>query len=730
MVSSEMTRVRKTYGSSAISGMTSSHHNWGIVGYRMGPFARFMNSLRLHPRLRQPGQLGGLALGRHAHLRLLLAPGHARAVTTCCEDELQERRDDRLLVERPRHHARAPTPARSRRIWRTWLKEKGVQAVFIDPFHNYTNAIFDRATSGSRRAWAPTRRWRWRIAYVWITEDTYDKEYVADRTIGFDEFKAYVLGETDGVPKTPEWAAEEYRRRGPHHPHAGARVGDASARSSPAAPGAARAAPAGTAYGTEWARMMVLLQAMQGLGKPGVTIWGTAMGAPCGQRHLVPRLRRAEGRMSHSTKAGEATSRRTPPSSGCGGSPCPTPSSIGRVEWDGAGFCGQSLEQQFMHFVYPCRGLLRDQDVVPLRRLLHGHDGRHQQVGADVPEPQARVRREPGRLVQQRDPHGRRHPAGLHQLRARRHRRVRRLRRLHHARSRSGNNYRVIVREQKCIEPLGESKSDYEIFADLAEKLGVYDEYTDGGKTEIDWAKAFYDMLRPAQVRSTGRTSTRRATTSSTPPEDYKPTPSLRWFHEGRACDTPDTRQPQARHRARRSELGTYSGKIEFASESLKANTSRTTRSGRSLPAVHPELGGPRHDGALREVPAAAHVAAPALLLPQPPRQAHRLARRHPGPPHQEGRLRLVAGAHQSRSTRTRAASSNGDIVRLYNDRGSVLCVRGRHRAGQPGRGPQLRGGGQATIRSSRARPTSIDKGGCVNMLTPSRMVSPERRRA
>ena len=47
------------------------------------------------------------------------------------------------------------------------------------------------------------------IAYVWITEDTYDKEYVADRTIGFDEFKPYVLGETDGVPKTPEWAAEE-----------------------------------------------------------------------------------------------------------------------------------------------------------------------------------------------------------------------------------------------------------------------------------------------------------------------------------------------------------------------------------------------------------------------------------------------------------------------------------------------------------------------------------------
>src|SRR5512139_505747 len=34
------------------------------------------------------------------------------------------------------------------------------------------------------------------------------------------------------------------------------------------------------AYGTEWARLMVYLAAMQGWGKPGVNIWGTTMGAP------------------------------------------------------------------------------------------------------------------------------------------------------------------------------------------------------------------------------------------------------------------------------------------------------------------------------------------------------------------------------------------------------------------------------------------------------------------
>ena len=32
----------------------------------------------------------------------------------------------------------------------------------------------------------------------------------------------------------------------------------------------------------------------------------------------------------------------------------------------------------------------------------------------------------------------------------------------------SGCNYRVIVRQKKCIEPLWESKSDYQIFADCS----------------------------------------------------------------------------------------------------------------------------------------------------------------------------------------------------------------------------------------------------------------------
>jgi len=47
------------------------------------------------------------------------------------------------------------------------------------------------------------------IAHTWLTEGTYDKEYVATHVVGFEKFKDYVLGEEDGVPKTPKWASDK-----------------------------------------------------------------------------------------------------------------------------------------------------------------------------------------------------------------------------------------------------------------------------------------------------------------------------------------------------------------------------------------------------------------------------------------------------------------------------------------------------------------------------------------
>ena len=48
LVSGEIKRIRKTYGPAAITAMTSSHHNWGFLHYKLGPLGRFFNLTGLH----------------------------------------------------------------------------------------------------------------------------------------------------------------------------------------------------------------------------------------------------------------------------------------------------------------------------------------------------------------------------------------------------------------------------------------------------------------------------------------------------------------------------------------------------------------------------------------------------------------------------------------------------------------------------------------------------------
>ena len=85
-----------------------------------------------------------------------------------------------------------------------FLEEIGLKSFFISPDLNYTGAAH-------KGRWIPVlpntdAALQLAIAYVWLTEGTYYKEYVESHTIGFDWFEYYVLGKEDGIPKTPKWA--------------------------------------------------------------------------------------------------------------------------------------------------------------------------------------------------------------------------------------------------------------------------------------------------------------------------------------------------------------------------------------------------------------------------------------------------------------------------------------------------------------------------------------------
>ncbi len=65
----------------------------------------------------------------------------------------------------------------------------------------------------------------------------------------------------------------------------------------------------------------------------------------------------------------------------------------------------------------------------------------------------------------------------------------------------------MVVFQQKCIEPLGESKSDYQIFAELSKRLGIYELFSMGGKDEMDWVKEYFaatDLLPLRDVAPRG----------------------------------------------------------------------------------------------------------------------------------------------------------------------------------------------------------------------------------
>ena len=46
------------------------------------------------------------------------------------------------------------------------------------------------------------------MAYVMVSENRHDKAFLDKYTVGFDQYRDYLLGKEDGLPKTPDWAED------------------------------------------------------------------------------------------------------------------------------------------------------------------------------------------------------------------------------------------------------------------------------------------------------------------------------------------------------------------------------------------------------------------------------------------------------------------------------------------------------------------------------------------
>jgi molybdopterin guanine dinucleotide-containing S/N-oxide reductase-like protein len=92
------------------------------------------------------------------------------------------------------------------RICYFW-NQAGIKQVYICPDLNYGAAVH-------ADKWIPIlpntdAALQLAIIYVWLTEGNWDKEYVKTHTVGMDKVEDYVMGKEDGIPKTPEWASQK-----------------------------------------------------------------------------------------------------------------------------------------------------------------------------------------------------------------------------------------------------------------------------------------------------------------------------------------------------------------------------------------------------------------------------------------------------------------------------------------------------------------------------------------
>jgi len=712
IIASEINRIKATYGPSAIGAMTASHHNWGNVGYKLSTFMRFFNLLGFTSVFDNPDSWEGFhwgAIHTYGFYWNLGAPEQYDLL----EDALK---NTELLIywSNDPDSTRGTYCGQDSVIWRLWLRETGKKQIFIDPFCNYTAAIMadkwiaPRVGTDAAMALA--------IAYVWIKENTYDQDYVATHTIGFDQFMAYVMGEDDRMPKTPRWAeqitgvpartitalAKEWASKKTML-SCGTRGGFGGAMRQ--------------AYGHEWSRLMVLLQAMQGLGKPGVGMWGATMGAPYYSDFFFPGYADKDSMISFSRAAKKHVS--NPVEQRLYRLLVPDAILNPPISWLGEGFCGRSIEQQFKPYTYP----MPDNSEIKMFYRYGGSfigtmtDSNKWVKAYQSPKLEFVVNQDcwmmgetlfadiilPACTALERTDISEFGCTGCAEGYVKY--------------GSNGCNYRVIVLQKKCIEPLYESKSDYQIFSLLAEKLGLRKDFTDGGKSEEDWVKGFFEISDLPKYISWEEFE-RKGYFVVPFPEDYQPTPAMRWFYEGRNCDTPDNNPKKNTEKG--SELGTYSGKIEFVSQSLKEHFPDDEERP-PMPRYIPSWEGLTSELA-KKYPLQ-------LVSPHSRFSYHTHYDKHAPWLGEIPGHRILKNSYYWQTIRIHPSDAaargikSGDTVKLYNDRGDVLGVAQVTERIRPGVIHSYTSSGKYDPLEP-GKVGSVDKGGCVNLLTSSRLMS------
>jgi len=364
-----------------------------------------------------------------------------------------------------------------------WWTELGIKQIYISPDCNYANAVH-------ADKWIPVlpntdAALYLAIAHQWIKDGTYDKEYIATHAYGFDKFEDYVMGREDGVPKSAEWASPI---TGVPSRIIKALAAEWASKRTTICIGNGGPGIRGP-YATEPARLQVLCLAMQGLGKPG-----------CNQAKMIEwGLLDSFEQMSPPapsvlTDLGAAYTGSTPAVTN---HPSFIPKSLvpkaileGEIDWYGNESEFTTREDQFVHYKYPADGCSKVHMVWTDSPswITCWNAGNDYVKAIRKPEIEFMLCQHPWlendalfadlilpvNTMLEEDDIGSDIFSG---------------------------QMNMLFLEERCIEPLGESFSDYEVVCKIAERLGVLEEYT-GGKTIPELIRLGYETSRAAHLIS------------------------------------------------------------------------------------------------------------------------------------------------------------------------------------------------------------------------------------
>ena len=571
IVTNEIKRVKKDHGPGAIVNSHGSHHTWGNVGYYLSANFKFINAVGMTRVHHNPDSWEGWYWGAAHHWGGSLRVGQSETYGTV-EDLLKEAEMVVFWASNPEGTSGAYGSFEGT-IRRKWLKELDIDIVHVDPFYNDSCQFL-----GGK--WLPTKptsspALAMAIAYVWIKEDLYDKEFVKNRTVGFDKWKDYILGKEDKIEKTPEWAAEETGLAAKDIRALARKWGNRKVYLAAGGWGNGHGGACRNQTGIQWARSLVCLIAMQGIGKPGVNMGNLQWGTPVDNNFYFPGY--AEGGISgdlHHTAMSVELYQRMPQlqSLNTVEQSIPRlwlPEAIMNGKAEGYVWDGKSIEAQFNKVSYPKPGYSPVKMLYKYGGSMFGtmpdsnrHIKMYQSENLEFVVNQAIWMEGETKYADlilpactnfEREDISEWAALGGY---------------AHHGQTQLNN--RVAVFQHKAIEPLGESKSDYKIFSMICERLGLSAYFTEG-ISEIDWARRIFDSSDLPKIISWEEFVRKGYAVIPPNKKEHRDPLSWNWYYENRKKDVPEPMPLPSDYKDEYLKgIQTQSGKIEFEASSLK----------------------------------------------------------------------------------------------------------------------------------------------------------------